>query len=111
MNLGRRSVLAGIEPRGHDEPAASGTSNAHGGTHVELARSRINDLEAVTDVLAHLAILNDSFVDGKSLFKRYETVAVRIKPGEEIVLLAGKANDSALDLFFFKKKLFLFLPT
>ncbi len=59
----------------------------------------------------NLAILNDSFVDGKSLFKRYETVAVRIKPGEEIVLLAGKANDSALDLFFFKKKLFLFLPT
>ena len=49
----------------------------------------------------NLAILNDSFVDGKSLFKRYETVAVRIKPGKEIVLLAGKANDSALDLNFF----------
>jgi hypothetical protein len=56
----------------------------------------------------NLAILNDSFVDGKTLFRRYETVAVRIKPGEEIVFLAGKANDSALDLNFFLIFLFNF---
>ncbi len=58
----------------------------------------------------NLAILNNSFVDGKTLFKRHETVVVRIKPGEEIVLLAGKANDSALDLNFFYLIFILFFP-
>jgi hypothetical protein len=45
-----------------------------------------------------MAILNDSFVDAKALIKRHEPVAVHVKPGEEIILIAGKANDSGLDL-------------